>query len=344
MADANTKLRKAGLVFQGGGALGAFELGVARAIYGPHSRFEPDVISGVSIGSINAVLLARPARSMTGLQALESFWRDVAVNHWLSIWLGASASSLGVPGFYSPDLPWLPSRTSLYDIRPLIRTLQALVDFDGLADPSAQPQLMLGTINIETGKSVIFDSREKGLELKHILASASLPPSFPGVSIDGKIHWDGGIFDNTPLGAVIEHLDAPDPEILVVNLFPNENPPPTTLAEVSQVLTNILFANKTDADLRLMEKFNAVADLLDFIDRTFPDSEIHKTREYALLRRYRRVPKVLNVNRTATNKASESSDFSRDGIQGRAREGERLTRIALRDAGLMEASFANTEG
>ena len=62
------------LVLQGGGALGAYELGAARRLY-KDEAFAPDVIAGVSIGAITAVLLARPA---TGLKPLEeAFWHAV---------------------------------------------------------------------------------------------------------------------------------------------------------------------------------------------------------------------------------------------------------------------------
>ena len=343
MTDETASERKAGLVLQGGGALGAFELGVARAVYHRDSHFEPDVISGVSIGTINAVLLARPAQGLTGLQALEQFWREVAVNPWLALWFGAAASTFGVPGFYSPDLPWLPSLMSLYDVKPLVATLERLVDSEALKDRTAAPQLLLGAINIETGKPVVFDSLKTSLELKHVLASASLPPSFPGVEVDGQIHWDGGVFDNTPLGAVIEALGAPKPQVMVVNLFPNENPRPQSLAEVSQVLTNLLFANKTDTDIKLMEKFNIVAEFMDKLEKELPaESKLRGSDEYKALRGYRRVPKIMNVNRTSTAKTMESSDFSQAGIEARAAEGERLARQALADVALLALKPAKT--
>jgi predicted acylesterase/phospholipase RssA len=49
---------RSALVLQGGGALGAYELGAARALY-KENRFSPDLIAGVSIGAITAVILAR---------------------------------------------------------------------------------------------------------------------------------------------------------------------------------------------------------------------------------------------------------------------------------------------
>ena len=69
---------KSALVLQGGGALGAYELGAARALY-KNPKFSPDLIAGVSIGAVTAVLLARPKNGMTPLKALEAFWDKVTV-------------------------------------------------------------------------------------------------------------------------------------------------------------------------------------------------------------------------------------------------------------------------
>ena len=69
---------KSALVLQGGGALGAHELGAARALY-KVPKFSPDLIAGVSIGAVTAVLLARAKDGMTPLKALDAFWEKVTV-------------------------------------------------------------------------------------------------------------------------------------------------------------------------------------------------------------------------------------------------------------------------
>src|SRR5262249_40283608 len=69
---------RSALVLQGGGALGAYELGAARALYAS-GKFAPDAVAGVSIGAISAVLLARPGGGRTPLEALEAFWEKVTV-------------------------------------------------------------------------------------------------------------------------------------------------------------------------------------------------------------------------------------------------------------------------
>jgi NTE family protein len=71
-------LARTALVLQGGGALGAYELGAARRLY-KDDAFAPDMIAGVSIGAITSVLLARPAQGLKPLEALERFWQKITV-------------------------------------------------------------------------------------------------------------------------------------------------------------------------------------------------------------------------------------------------------------------------
>lgn len=70
-----TRPVRSALVLQGGGALGAFEFGAARALY--EKGLAPDVIAGVSIGAVTAVLLARPVQGLGPLDALGAFWKKV---------------------------------------------------------------------------------------------------------------------------------------------------------------------------------------------------------------------------------------------------------------------------
>src|ERR1700730_18484608 len=113
------------LVLQGGAALGAYELGAARRVY-KDEGFAPDVIAGVSIGAITAVLLARPAPGLKPLQALQAFWQKVAVPGLVfPPPLRQYASILGNPNFFVPRLDYFAvlTWTSIYDTAPLRRTL-----------------------------------------------------------------------------------------------------------------------------------------------------------------------------------------------------------------------------
>src|SRR5215469_13631914 len=112
---------RSALVFHGGGALGAYELGAARALYAS-GNFAPDLIAGFSIGAITAVLLARPGGGRKPLEALEAFWERVtAPKTYLPPELREHASLLGSPNFYMPRLDYLflPPWTYLFNTAPL---------------------------------------------------------------------------------------------------------------------------------------------------------------------------------------------------------------------------------
>src|SRR5262249_49043156 len=149
---------RSALVLQGGGALGAYELGAARALYGS-GNFAPDVIAGVSIGAITAVLLARPGGGRKPLEALEAFWDRVTVRAVLfPPPLRPFASFLGNPHFFLPrfDYPALPTWTYFYDTSPLRRTLEELVDVRALADTHALPKLLVSATDVEEGEIEYF--------------------------------------------------------------------------------------------------------------------------------------------------------------------------------------------
>jgi NTE family protein len=327
---------RSALVLQGGGALGAYELGAARRLY-EDDGFAPDVIAGVSIGAITAVLLARPARGLKPLEALEAFWRQVTVSGWFfPPFLRQYASIFGNPNFFVPRLDFfaLTSWTNIYDTGPLRRTLERLVDLDALADTRAVPHLLVTATDVAAGRIEYFYSGKRGLCLDHIVASGSLPPSFAMTMIDGKSYWDGGLFDNTPLGAVLETLDdAPDVDrtVYVVNLFPNKAPIPRTMAEVTERTLNLQFANKTGEDLKLLNRFNEVAHLMEVLDSLPKD---HPLRDHAAFkavkqRHYVRVPRIVSITRPEQVGGFDGSDFSPETIKKRADEGYAQTGAAL---------------
>lgn len=332
MAD-ETPILKA-LVLQGGGALGAFALGAARVLYGERG-YRPDLISGVSIGAITAALLARPLGG-DPLAALERFWTLVTVESpWLAAAFQRYASAFGNPAFFTPrtDVWAAATWTSLYDTEPLRRTLAGLVDLKALAEPGLRPRLVVTATDIKAGQIEAFDSDKKGLTLDHILASGSLPPSFPMTLVDGKPYWDGGVFDNTPLGEVLSRLSRTgqgEREVVVVNLFPNAGPVPTDLNEVSQRFLNLTFANKTESDLKLLERFNAVSVLLDQI-RGDPDlAGLAESPAFQDAdRNYVVVPQVLAITRAHQAANGAWTDFSRAGIEALAQEGAEAARTEI---------------
>ncbi|MBC7990985.1 MAG: patatin-like phospholipase family protein, partial [Luteimonas sp.] len=220
------------LVLQGGGALGAYQCGVYEGMHAAGLR--PDWFAGISIGAINAAILAGNAPEQR-VARLREFWElicdpagslswpAVAVRSLLaalpesaerSAWAGglsAMAALLqGQRGFYDARAtsPFLfedgsPSATSFYDTAPLQATLERMIDFDRINDDDAT-RLTVGATRVDNGNFVYFDSNDTRIGPQHVLASAALPPAFAPVTIDGEAYWDGGLVSNTPLEYILD--------------------------------------------------------------------------------------------------------------------------------------------
>lgn len=327
---------RSALVLQGGGALGAYELGAARRLYAD-AHFAPDIIAGVSIGAITAALLARPAKGLKPIEALEKFWREITVQgRFLPPPFRPYASVFGNPNFYIPRIDYftLATWTNFYDTAPLRETLAEIVDLDALADPDASPGLLFSATDVEKGQIEYFYSRDQKLTVDHIIASGSLPPSFPMTVVSGNSYWDGGLFDNTPLGAVLERMDRSadaDRTIFVVNLFPNEAPIPHNMVEVAARAQNLQFANKTAEDVKMLYRINEVADLMRTLENLPEGNPLKDNSAYQAVaaRGYVCVPNIVSITRPDVIGGFDSGDFSPETIRARAEEGYAQTDKAL---------------
>jgi NTE family protein len=326
-AEEGDMTARTALVLQGGGALGAFEFGAARALY--ENNLMPDVIAGASIGAITAALLARPAKGLKPLEALAAFWKKVTVPGALfPLPLRPYASFLGNPHFFALRLDvfaW-PTWTYFYETEPLRGTLGELVDLVGLANRRASPRLLVSATDVEAGEVAYFDSGEQGLSLDHIMASGSLPPAFPDTVIGKRSYWDGGLFDNTPLGAVLNRLDASadtDRTIYVVNLFPNKGPIPRNMPAVAERMKNLQFANKTLQDIKLLCRFNEVAELMGALESLPEDHPVKQDGAYKAVkeRGYVRVPRIVTITPAEPSKEFGDADFSPEAMEKREKQG-----------------------
>ncbi len=248
------------LVLQGGGALGAYQAGVFEEL--AKAEHEPSWVAGISIGSINAALIAGN-KATTRIARLREFWDLVSSNSHPATLAAIAATRenlneasatkgmlLGVPGFFAPRFPPAPFQPrgsveaiSYYDTAPLQKTLERLVDFDLLN--SGAVRLSVGAVNVRTGNFQYFDSAKQRIDVRHIMASGALPPGFPPVEIDGEYYWDGGLVSNTPLQYVLDQPGKQRRVVFQVDLFAATGGLPTTLAEVTEREKDIRFSSRT---------------------------------------------------------------------------------------------------
>ena len=250
--------KKVALVLQGGGALGSYQAGVYEAL--STSPYLPDWVAGISIGAINAAIIAGNAPAKR-VERLRTFWEGVTAPS--SLWPVLSSaiagenrrtSSLnalmfGQPGFFAPHPPlqWLVggAPTSYYDTSALKDTLERLVDFDRIN--AREIRFSVGAVNVRTGNFAYFDNARMTIRPEHVMASGALPPGFPAVEIEGEHYWDGGLVSNTPLQYVLESFPRLSRLTFQVDLFHARGRLPTDLEEVREREMDIRYSSRTRA-------------------------------------------------------------------------------------------------
>ena len=245
-------------VFQGGGALGAYQAGFVEALEG--GALLPDWLVGTSIGAINATLMAGNAPA-DRLPALRRFWDRVTrpgwavhlpANPFTAAWQTWQTLTTGIPGFFKPRGPqaWDMNRRAplpelgFYDTGPLVDTLRELVDFDRIA--AAETRLTLCAVNVRSGALALFDNRDGRTCIgpEHVLASGALPPGFAPVQIGDEAYWDGGIYSNTPLDVVLDDAERRDTLCFMVDLWDASESAPATMAQVLTRYKDIQYASR----------------------------------------------------------------------------------------------------
>jgi NTE family protein len=273
------------LVLQGGGALGAYQVGVYEALH--DAGIEPDWVIGTSIGAINAALIAgnEPAQR---LPRLREFWRRVEQHSHgdlarfftglANLPANLATVTRGIPDFFVPNpWAWLSAHTQLgvehaayYSTAPLRNTLAGLVDLERIA--ARHTRLTVGAVNVRNGEMRYFDSRDESVHLDHVLASGALPPAFPAVRIDGDPYWDGGIYSNTPIEAVLDDKPRQDSVIFTVHMWNPEGPEPETLWQVMGREKDIQYASRARSHIARQKQIHHLRHVIRELTRRLPEA------------------------------------------------------------------------
>jgi len=274
------------LVLQGGGALGAYQVGAYQALH--EAGVEPDWVIGTSIGAINASLIAGNAPA-DRMERLREFWTRMQHTPWvetLGAWplMGPFATNLttiacGLPAFFKPNLsaflglhvPLGSESAGYYDTSPLARTLSDLVDFDRIN--GREMRLTVGAANVRTSEMRYFDNRDMNLDIRHVMASGALPPAFPAVRIDGDLYWDGGILSNTPVEAVFDDNPRRNSVIFAVHIWNPQGPEPDTIWQVLGRQKDIQYSSRAVSHIARQKQIHRLRHVIAELVRRLPEAE-----------------------------------------------------------------------
>ncbi|HLK26201.1 MAG TPA: patatin-like phospholipase family protein [Caulobacteraceae bacterium] len=333
--------KRVALVLQGGGALGSYQAGVYEAL--SLSDYLPDWVAGISIGAINAAIIAGnpPERRV---ERLRDFWQGIT-SPWPVFPAGAPdgarrrASALtalvfGRPGFFAPRTLamhlFAATPPSLYETGALKGTLERLVDFDRLN--ARDIRFSIAAVNVRTGDFAYFDNAEMEIRPEHVMASAALPPAFPAVEIDGEWYWDGGLVSNTPLQYVLEYVPRRSRLTFQVDLFQARGPLPANLEEVAERAKDIRYSSRTRAATDMFRTNHDVRHNINNLWDRLPE-DVRKTPEAKFLYDFGCVTTMdiveLIYRPPDPQTGSKDHDFSRATMRERWADGLRDAQATL---------------
>jgi len=302
---------KRGLVLSGGGARGAYQVGVLKAIADMHKKHAPNpfsVITGTSAGAINAVALAASANNFRlAVKKVEHLWHQLHVHNIyrsgytdLLYGMGRIFFSLfnkGV-GRHRP--------ISLLDNSPLRELLQSVIQFRNIQkriDAGFLDAVAVNATGYSSGESVSFYQgrddltswrrhRRLGLPanlgVEHLMASSAIPMIFPPEWVSREYFGDGALRQLSPVSPALR-LGAN--RIMVIGVSGNPRKKlnlETTVHSPSMAsmvghLFNSAFIDSLEHDLEIMQRFN---ELIGVVHNESPHTELDSLKLINLLAIY----------------------------------------------------------
>lgn len=226
------KRDRVGIVFSGGGPLGALQIGTLKGLF--ETGIRPDLVTGTSVGAINASFLAFNP-TLEGVNEMERYWRSLGED---DLFPGgrfrASWARMFVRG------------SKVFENSGLRRMVESTMGPQARFEEAAIPLGVIAT-DLETGAERVFTS---GPLVEPLLASAAMPGVYPPVEIEGRLYTDGGVANNVPIAPAVD-LGATTLYILNSTSHTNQRRPLVRPMDYFFHAFTLARAQRLTADLRL---------------------------------------------------------------------------------------------
>lgn len=276
--------RRTAMILSGGGARGAYEVGVLWYIFDDLSRMRGappkiDILCGTSVGAINACYLAAHLSDpVLGMRRLVHLWSELQITRVLGF---GPRQFVGIPRLLLGG----GEGTGLFDMSPMAELIQREISWRALARSLRRKllrALTVSTTEVATGRTVVFMQTAPDVDIPrtapprtlfradhvgphHALASAAIPLLFPPVRIDDELYLDGGLRQNTPIAPALRlgatHVFAIGSSREVNGVRANEGARDVKAPGAAFLLGKVLNAfllDHVDVDLELLNRLNNV--------------------------------------------------------------------------------------
>jgi NTE family protein len=324
--------KRVAIACQGGGSHTAFTAGVLKGLLSSEQLQEHEVValSGTSGGAVCALrawhnLLGGAAEG--AVEDLDAFWRDNSatapyeqfVNKWI-LWASNLQNFVATPAvspYYNPF-----TTLGLEEFRAM---LERRVDFEKVVvqPEGSYPVLLVGAVDVLSGRFKAFHSRRDRISAGTILASAAIPTLFRSVRLEGGTYWDGLFSQNPPVKELTD--ESPD-EIWVIQINPRETRhEPKTVAEIADR------RNELSGNLSLYQELG----FIEKIDQLLEEGYLQRDGKYRQI-----VVRIIELSRSrlsrslgAASKLNRDPRFIQDLIShGELRAEEFLAALAFEEA------------
>jgi len=334
------------LVLQGGGALGAYQIGVYQAL--SEAGIQPDWVIGTSIGAINGSIIGgngpedRMAKLATFWDRIEQFdpfrlgYPDAAA-------FGRNMSTLafGLQGFFRPNPVAMlnpmaqlgPNDAGFYSTEPLRHTLDDLMDYGWVNEHKTR--LTVGAASVTDSEMTYFDSALEPLGLDHTMASGALPPAFPPVRVGNKLYWDGGMLSNTPIEYVLDLKERKDALVISVQLWHPHGSEPNSVWEALNRQKDLQFSSRAETHIKRQRELHRLRHVISELKKKVPQDaslldSIKDLTDYGCPTRLHVVRLLAPALPGETQ--FKDIDFSPNGIRTRRDAGYQDTQAMLKQA------------
>jgi NTE family protein len=316
-APSRPSARKVALILSGGGARGAYEVGVLSYVLDDFARVRKkppkiDILCGTSIGAVNACYLAAHLAEPTfGVRRLVNLWTELNIDSVLGF---SMRQALSLPRVL---LGGGAEAVGLFDVTPMARLVEREIPWRAIARTLRHGHLAALSVSateVSSGRTVVFMQTGPDGTLPtrappravirgtligplHALASAAIPFLFPPVRIGTELFMDGGIRQNTP---ILPALQLGATHVLTVGLSREvrglesggENAAPPGAALVLGKILNALLLDHVTNDLQVLTRINQLLvdgeraygpDFVENLNRASRDRDV----------RYKRVEKMV---------------------------------------------------
>ena len=175
--------KKTGLILAGGGAKGAYQVGVLKALKEAGLLDDVGYVSGDSIGAINAMLFCH-----NDIDFMYKVWENI-----------------NMPEVFEPEMDLFSDNPNLFSRNQVTDMINKFISEDVVRN--LPYTVFAGVSRVENGEYypeyMKLNGHTKKEMIDILLASSAMPVVYESVNINGKEYLDGGLTDNEPLKPLI---------------------------------------------------------------------------------------------------------------------------------------------